>query len=171
MLSPDATERPAKAKAGGWLSLRATLLAFLLAPLTAYWSIDQGVDVIFSLMVPPVVMTLLIAVINLFVRRIAPKYALTEGELIIFYGMHTVIGAICAEWMMVINPYIHSYALYRSNNSRYDQYILPHAHPWFFIPPQDADKYTDYRNGGFPSPTFSPGCHSGGRSSPHGPLL
>ena len=128
-----------QARPGGWLSPRATLLAFLLAPLTAYWSIDQSVDVIFSLMVPPVVMTLLIAVANLIVRRIAPKFALTEGELIIFYGMHTVIGAMCAEWMIVINPYIHSYALYRSGNTRFDQYILPYAHPWFFVQPQDAD--------------------------------
>src|SRR5690349_26068 len=138
-----------KARTGGWLSPRATLLAFLLAPLTAYWSIDQGVDVIFSLMVPPVVMTLIMAVVNMIVRRITPKYALTEGELIIFYGMHTVIGAMCAEWMMVINPYIHSYALFRSGNTRFDQYILPHAHPWFFVQAKDADKYIDYRNGGY----------------------
>jgi len=145
----DSMARAPKVRPGGWLSPRATLLAFLLAPLTAYWSIDQRVDVIFSLMVPPVVMTLLIAVANLIVRRVAPKLALSEGELIIFYGMHTVIGAMCAEWMMVINPYIHSYALYRSGNSRFEQYILPYAHPWFFIQPADADKYIDYRNGGF----------------------
>ncbi|HLJ57141.1 MAG TPA: DUF6785 family protein [Chthonomonadaceae bacterium] len=140
---------PARRAAGGWISLRATLLAFLLAPATAYWSIDQGVDVIFSLMVPPTVMTLIIAAANMIVRRIAPKVALSEGELIIFYGMHTVIGAMCAEWMMVINPYIHSYALFRSGNTRFDTYILPYAHPWFFVQAKDADKYIDFRNGGF----------------------
>ena len=140
---------PSPVKSRGWLSLRATLLALLLAPLTAYWSVDQGVDVIFSLMIPPVVMTLLIAVLNMFVRRIAPKFALSEGELIIFYGMHTVIGAMCAEWTMVINPYIHSYALYRSSDTRFDKYILPYAHPWFFVQAADAGKYVDFRNGGF----------------------
>ncbi len=152
---PDSTPAPlggalpSTARAGNWLSLRATLLAFVLAPLTAYWSVDQGVDVIFSLMVPPVIMTLLLAVLNLFVRRVAPKHALTEGELIIFYGMHTVIGAMCAEWMMVINPYIHSYALFRSGDTRFDKYILPYAHPWFFVQVKDADQYIDYRNGGY----------------------
>ena len=75
----DSMARAPKVRPGGWLSPRATLLAFLLAPLTAYWSIDQRVDVIFSLMVPPVVMTLLIAVANLIVRRVAPKLALSEG--------------------------------------------------------------------------------------------
>jgi hypothetical protein len=150
--SAAAHPTPDQVSSRGWLSVRATLLAFLLAPLTAYWSIDQGVDVIFSLMVPPVVMTLLIAIANMIVRRIAPKLALTEGELIIFYAMHTVIGAMCAEWMMVINPYIHSYALFRSSDTRFDKYILPHAHPWFFVQAADADKYIDFRNGGY---TFS----------------
>jgi hypothetical protein len=130
------------------------LLALLLAPLTAYWTSDQIVDVIFSLMVPPVMMTLFVAILNLGVRRFAPRFALTEGELIIFYGMHTVMGAICAEWMTVINPYIHSYALFKDSNTRFEKYILPYAHPWFFIQPKDADKFIDYRNGGFPFSYF-----------------
>lgn len=133
-----------------WISLRAMLLALLLAPLTAYWASDQLIDVIFSLMVPPVVMTLLVAILNLGVRRIAPRKALDEGELIIFYGMHTVIAAICAEWMTVINPYIHSYALFKDGDTRFEKYILPYTHPWFFIQPQDAHKFIDYQNGGFP---------------------
>src|SRR5579862_10028129 len=101
------------------------LLALLLAPFTAYWSADQVIDVIFSLMIPPVIMTFLVAMLNLGVRRIAPKLALTEGELIIFYGMHTVMGALSAEWMTTINPYIHSFALYRSGDTRFDEVINP----------------------------------------------
>ena len=132
-----------------WFSVRVMLLALLLAPITAYWSASQLVDVIFSLMVPPVILTLVVAMANLVVRRVAPKLALTEGELIIFYAMHTVMGAICAEWMTVINPYIHAYALYRTNDTRFDKYINPYTSPWFFIQPADADKYIDYRNGGF----------------------
>jgi hypothetical protein len=137
--------RPQRAQ---WISLRAMLLAFLLAPITVYWTASQVVDVIFSLMIPPVVMTLVVALGNMFVRRIAPRYALTEGELIIFYGMHTVMGALSAEWMTTINPYIHSFALYRSGDSRFDEYINPYTHPWFYVPPKDAAKFTDYRNGG-----------------------
>lgn len=125
------------------------LLAILLAPLTAWWTADQLVDVIFSLMVPPVMMTVLVALINIVVKRIAPRYALTEGELIIFYGMHTVMCAICAEWMTVINPYIHSYALYRDGDTRFDKYVNPYTNPWFFVQVKDADKYKDYSAGGF----------------------
>ena len=153
------TQPHARAGRPQWISLRVMLLAFLLAPFTAYWSVDQGVDVIFSLMVPPVIMTLIVALANLVVRRLAPRYALSEGELIIFYGMHTVMGAICAEWMGVINPYIHSYALFRSEDSHFDKYVNPYTHPWFTIQPQDADKFRDYANGGFRFPYFLSHLH------------
>ncbi len=152
MLPESAAEKPSQTEdrpAPRWFSGRAMMLALLLAPVTAYWSSDQLVDVIFSLMVPPVILTLIVAVANLVVRRVAPKWALTEGELIIFYAMHTVMGAICAEWMNVINPYIHAYAFYHNIDSRFDKYINPYTNRWFFISPDDADKFTDYRNGGF----------------------
>ncbi len=132
-----------------WIRFRAILWALLFAPITAFWAVDQGVDVIFSLMVPPVMMTLLMAGINLFLRKFAPRLSLSMGDLIIFYGMHTVLCAICAEWMGVINPYIHSYALYRSGDTRFDKYINPYTNDWFFIPVRLADQFEDYRNGGF----------------------
>jgi hypothetical protein len=133
---------------GGWLRGRALFLAVLLAPFTAYWAADQLVNVIFSLLIPPVVMTLLVAFLNLFLRRVAPRFALTVGDLIIFYGMHTVLCAICAEWMWVITPYIHSYAVYRDSDSRFDRYMIPYMSDWFFVPPKDARLFDDYRDGG-----------------------
>ena len=98
--------------------------------------------------VPPVIMTLIVAIVNIGVRRISPKHALTEGELIIFFGMHTVMGAICAEWMVVINPYIHSYALFHGENSRFDKYINSNTSRWFFIQPSEVDNFKDYAVGG-----------------------
>ncbi|HLV81547.1 MAG TPA: DUF6785 family protein [Chthonomonadaceae bacterium] len=150
---------PSRPERRHWFSIRVMLLALLLAPITAYWTVDQSVDVIFSLMVPPVIMTLFVAMANLVVRRIAPRYALSEGELIIFYGMHTVLGAICAEWMGVINPYIHSYALYHKQDSHFDQYVNPYTSPWFFIQVKDAGKYQDYANGGYRFPYFLAHLH------------
>lgn len=124
-------------------------LALLLGPLTGYWCVNQNVDIIFSLMVPPVIMTLVVAIANVIVRRIAPRLALNEGELIIFYGMHTVMGALCAEWMSVIQPYIGSYALFRSSDSHFDAYINPYVSSWLFIPVRDAWKFKDFTYGGF----------------------
>src|SRR5579871_2584878 len=72
----EATPTPlAHPERSRWIPWRAMLLALLLAPLTAYWTSDQIVDVIFSLMVPPVMMTLLVAILNLGARRFAPRLA------------------------------------------------------------------------------------------------
>ncbi len=132
-----------------WISWRVMILAFLIAPLTAYWTSDQVVDVIFSLMIPPVVMTFLVVLANLVIRRYAPKYALREEELVIFYGMQTVIGAIGAEWMNTINPQIYSYALYGANNTTYTNKMLPYLSKWLVIPMKDAPKFKDFKIGGF----------------------
>ena len=145
----EANSSPVADTAREWIRFRAVLWALLFSPITAFWAVDQGVDVIFSLMVPPVMMTLLMAGINLLLRKFAPRLSLSMGDLIIFYGMHTVLCAICAEWMSVINPYIHSYALYRSGDTRFDKYINPYISDWFFIPVRLADQFEDYRNGGF----------------------
>lgn len=135
-------------KERGWISLRVMLLALLLAPLTAYWTADQVIDVIFSLMIPPVIMTFVVALVNLGVRRISKKLALTEGELIIFYGMQTVLGAICAEWMNIVNPHIATYALYAESHSDYRNKILPFITNWLFVPFKEASLFKDYRDGG-----------------------
>lgn len=142
-----------------WIRFRVLFLALLLAPITAYWTEEQSMDVIFSLMIPPVIMTLIVAMGNLVVRRLAPRFALTESDLIIFYGMHAVMGALCAEWMGTINPYIHSYALFKDGDSRFDKYVNPYTNPWFFIQPKDADKFKDYSNGGFRFPYFLAHLH------------
>ncbi len=132
-----------------WIGWRAIVLAMLLAPFTAYWTTDQVVDVIFSLMIPPVVMTMLVAICNLGIRRIAPKYALTEGELIIFYAMNTVIGTMCAEWMGIVNPQIYSYALFAKNNTNYQTQMLPYLSKFFVIPEKNAYLYHDFKHGGY----------------------
>ena len=45
-----------------------------------------------ALMVPPVVVTLLVSLVNLGVRRVAPRFALTEGELIVMTLNEGVLG-------------------------------------------------------------------------------
>ena len=151
MNTPSSSESTNKAATNGrqGLGWRAILLALLLAPFTAYWTTDQLSDVIFSLMIPPVVMTMIVAVINLAVRRLSPKHALTESDLIIFYAMTTVIGTMCAEWMGNINPLIYSYALFAKNNPNYQTQMLPYLSTFFVIPARNAHLYHDFKHGGY----------------------
>ncbi len=147
---PGKTIRPAPetTKMRG-LSLRIVLIAALLAPLTAYWAANQLLDTIFSLMVPPVIMTLGVALLNMPLRKIFPRFALTEGELILFYGMHAVMCAICAEWMAILQPALYSFGLFHDSDSRWDKYIAPYASKWFFVPASEAPKLQDFRYGGY----------------------
>src|SRR5437016_4289535 len=96
-----------------YFGLRAVLIALVLTPLCAYWAAEQIVDVIVSLMVPPVSCLLLLIVGNVVVRWVAPRAALTPTELVIIYGMLQVATAIAAEWMWVINPLIASFSVFK----------------------------------------------------------
>jgi hypothetical protein len=113
--------------------VRAILLSLLFAPLCCYWAQDQVVDRIFSLMVPPVVLTLVIVLANVPLRRISPRWAFSETEIVVFYGMQTVICAMASEWLDFINPYIYSYGLYADQNPRYGRYVLPYVSDWLFF--------------------------------------
>jgi len=115
-------------------------------PLCVYWSSNQGVDRIFSLMVPPVVLTLGFVILNVPLLRYLPRKALDEAELVLIYTMLTVAGAMASEWMDVINPIIHSFGLYAERNPYYKTYILPFIPDWMFL--KDADKLRDYGTGG-----------------------
>jgi hypothetical protein len=135
---------------GRWLSPRAVLFSLLLSPVCVYWAQDQGVDRIFSLMVPPVVLTLGMVILNIPLRRYIPRFAFTTSELVIFYAMQSVICAMASEWMDVINPYIYSYGLYADRNSQYGSKILPYVSHWLFFSADDAANLSDFKAGGKP---------------------
>lgn len=132
-LRVEAPLAPAPRPHSRWRFLRAVVVSLLLSPVCCYWAQDQGVDRIFSLMVPPVVLTLVLVLVNVPLRLIAPRWAFSEAELVVFYGMQAVMCAMASEWMDVINPYIYSYGLYAGQNPRYERYILPSVSDWLFF--------------------------------------
>ena len=125
---------PSRSRAG-WRLLRGILVSLLFAPVCCYWAQDQGIDRIFSLMVPPVVLTLVLVVLNVPLRLLAPRIAFAESELVVFFGMQSVMCAMASEWLDVVNPYIYSYGLFHERNLRYDTYILPYVSDWLFFKP------------------------------------
>ena len=125
--------------------LRAILISLLLAPICCYWAGDQGVDRIFSLMVPPVALTLVLILINIPLRLYLPRFAFREAELVIFYSMQTVMCAMASEWMDVINPYIYSYGLFADQSERFRK-VLPFLSSTLFFK-SDAG-LTDFKAGG-----------------------
>ncbi len=130
------------------ISLRIVLLSLLLSPVCCYWAQDQGVDRIFSLMVPPVALTLLLVIVNIPIRKFAPRHALSEAELIIFYAMQAVMCAMASEWMDCICPYMYSYGLFKDRNSNYGTKILPYVSQWLFF--KDDTGLKDFAAGSKP---------------------
>ncbi len=128
--------------------VRATIVGLLLMPVCCYWAQDQTVDRIFSLMVPPIVLTLIVAVANRIVRMRSVVLAMSEGELVIVYAMLTVGCAMASEWMDVIAPYIHSYGLYADRNERYRSKVLPYVSNLLFF--KDASALEGFAAGGKP---------------------
>lgn len=129
-----------------WHTWRAVLLGLLLIPLAAYWAEDQAVDVILSLMVPPVGIVLVLVALNAGIRKLRPRAALDQSELIIIYGMLAAGTAIAAEWVGNINPLISSFALYASPTNKFDTLILPYVPSWLYI--KDKSQLTGYSAGG-----------------------
>ncbi|HEY3329000.1 MAG TPA: DUF6785 family protein [Capsulimonadaceae bacterium] len=111
--------------------VRAMVLSLLLGPFCCYWAQDQVGDRIFSIMVPPVILTLVLVLANVPIRRFAPRFVLTEGELIVFYGMQAVMCAMASEWVDVTHPYIYSYAATFFPEPK--QYVLPYISEWLFF--------------------------------------
>ncbi len=145
---PDSAPQPQPQKDNPWLWFRAILLSLLIGPVCCYWASDQGVNRIFSLLIPPVVLTLVLVAVNIPLRLYTPRFALRESELIIFYAMQTVMCAMSSEWMDTINPYIHSYGLFAERNSSYRTEVLPYVSEWLFFK-SDAD-LKDFAVGGKP---------------------
>jgi len=126
---------------------RSALLSLLVAPVCAYWAQAEGVDRIFSLMVPPVVLTLLAVAANVPLRRSMPRYALTEAELVTFYAMQSIVCAMASEWIDVVHPVIFSYGLFADRSERYSVRVLPHVSDWLFF--KSREGLEDFATGGW----------------------
>ncbi len=127
--------------------LRPLILAVILLPFVAFWSSAMMSDVIFSLLVPPLCALMVVALLNVGLRRVVPGWALTGGELAVFYAFMSVAGAMCAEWLLINNQYIHSYALFADRSPWDREHILPHLPKWFYF--TEAAPLEDYRQGGY----------------------
>src|SRR5439155_20369907 len=119
----------------------------LLIPVAAYWAADQGVDVILSLMVPPVGLLLVVILLNAGLGRVRARAPLRAAELVVIYAMLQVATAVAAEWTGVINPLISAYALFPGRDSKFQKLVLPNVPSFLFF--KDGDALADYAMGGY----------------------
>lgn len=126
--------------------LRAVVIALLLTPLMAYWSAVQLVDVILSLLVPPVGATIALVALNLPLRRFVPRLALSTGEMVLIYAMLATATAIAAEWMICQHNQIAAYALFANESNKFDTLMLPYLSRLLFL--TNAEALGGFKAGG-----------------------
>lgn len=146
LLPPPPDERETTPSRRRFMTWRAVIISLILIPFIAYWAAAQGVDVILSLMVPPISGILLLLILNYPVRKLAPRWALQEGEFVLIYAMISLACAIASEWASNITPLIYSYALFSDPGNQFDTVIQPYVSPKFFI--LDKALIPGFRDGG-----------------------
>src|SRR5262245_56957755 len=109
-----------------WHGFRAVAISLLLIPVCCYWASEAIVDVILSLLVPPVALLLLLIVLNCLCRLLARREFVTVPELVIIYGMLQTATAVAAEWIWVIHPLIASFSAFGERNAKFGELMLPH---------------------------------------------
>lgn len=122
--------------------VRAILLGLLVLPFTCYWAQDQVNDRIFSLMIPPVAATLALVAVNLIWRRLSPRTALNQGDLLVFYGMQAVACAMASEWIDSSATLIYGYPINPDHDVR--SYMLPYVSHWLCFTSDAGLKNLEY---------------------------
>src|ERR1044071_2725874 len=86
---------------------RGFILGFLFCVPIAYVSPTMPQSAMYSLLAAPVGLLLFLVMLNFFLRKIRPGAALTQGDLILIYGITTVAAATGGEWLNPTHPLIH----------------------------------------------------------------
>lgn len=131
---------------------RGVLIGTVFIPFCTFWAQDQDVDRIFSLMVPPLAVTMLVAVISAICARIRRSLALSPADILVVYTMLAVATAMSGEWLDMIAGQMYGYAIYARNNPRWVDRILPHLPELFFF--KDGNVLKDFSEGSKPSYVF-----------------
>lgn len=111
-----------------------------------YACTNQSVSNIFSLLAAPIAALLIVLILNLPFRKFAPKWGLNTVDLIIFYVIVSVGGAVASEWLLVSHSAIHGFPLVAKFNPTVKDQILPNMPEWLSF--HDAAPLKEMEEGG-----------------------
>ncbi len=132
------------------IRMRALVIGFALLPFTTYWAVEIVLSVIFSLMIPPIATMMVVALFNAIGKWITKRWFLEPPDLVVIFTILFVGTAMSAEWMNVVAPLWHSFALYADQNETYQNRVIPHLTDWLFF--REPDAIREYAIGGNPFP-------------------
>lgn len=108
------------------------ILGFALSIPISYAVAIQWASGIFSLMVAPISAMLLLLIVNVPFRLWLKKWALTQKDFVVIYGIGSVAGAIAGEWTNVTFGIIPTIPL-RPTESMYKDYFAKYIPDWLAV--------------------------------------
>ena len=139
----DADVQPKKSNR---IRARGVLFGFLSVPLVAYACTNQHVSSIFSMMVPPISALLFMLILNWPLRRLVPKLAFSQTDLIVFFCISSVGASVAGEFAFVTHPMTYSYPFYMRYDGTYQNQMGKHVPDIFAI--KDLTMVKDFEGGG-----------------------
>lgn len=142
--STDAAEEQPQAQRRGFRPL-AVILGFLLCIPVTFAVTNQGTSNIFSLMVAPISAMLVLLVLNVPLRWLLPKFALTQKDLIVIYAIVSIAGAVAGEWSSVTHNI--AYVIpQRPTEPMYRDYFAKYIPDW--LAAKQPEQVKDIQGGG-----------------------
>lgn len=132
-----------KAKA---IRFRAVALGFLLCIPVVYAVANQWASSIFSMMTQPIAALLLLVILNVPLRKFAPKLALTQTDLIVCFSIVSVSAAVAGEWTSMQWPSVYGIPFQARTNPLYRDQIIKNLPDWATI--KDLDSIRNMEGGG-----------------------
>jgi hypothetical protein len=137
---------------GRAVTWRSLLLGTALVPLNAYWVVQMEVirysthPTTISLFFNVIFIILVLAILNLLVARIRPRWALTQAELMAVYMMLALGSALCGHDMVqVLTPTLAWPFRFADSSNRWQELFFQYLPKWLMV--SDPKVYTGYFQG------------------------
>lgn len=133
--APEASAPPTARERRRSATPRAIVIGALLLPLNAYWVVCMEIirysahPTTLSLFFNCVFELLVLTLLNAAVARAAPRFALSQGELLLIYAMLGVGTALCGHDMLQILAPMLAWPVYQTDSSNHWDQLFAGAYP------------------------------------------
>jgi hypothetical protein len=131
---------------------RALLVAAILMPVNSYWLVQMEIvrysahPTTISLLFNVVFIILVLTVVNAGVRRVLPRAALTQGELLVIYAVLAISSVIAGhDGVQVLAPSLAWPTEFSTAENRWGRLFGQHLRPWLMV--TDKAALAGYFNG------------------------
>lgn len=146
MNAPAAQQQGAQVPKPRSIRARAVLLALLFAFPVVYATANQGTSHIFSLMTAPVALLIILVLANVPLRRLAPKAALSQADLIVIFSLSAVASSVAGEWTSVMHGSVHMFGFQAETSDYAKKYFVKYLPDWLIV--KDKNLVLDLDGGG-----------------------